>query len=47
MPRITPNLWFDDNGLEATKFSVCSLNGRYGMKKLDLAALRAAFDGKG
>ena len=22
MPRITPNLWFDDNGLEAAEFYV-------------------------
>lgn len=40
MPRITPNLWFDTESVEAAEFYVSV----FGMKKLDIAAIEAAAD---
>lgn len=52
MPKITPNLWFDTQGKEAAAFlndpdqarAQRGMKAMLGMKKIDLATLRAAAD---
>ena len=55
-PRITPNLWFDMESKEAAEFyvsvfpnskitNVTYMKAMLGMKKIDVAALKAAADG--
>jgi hypothetical protein len=45
--EITTSLWFDDQALDAAADAVKrGIHAMYSMKKLDLAALQAAYDGK-